>query len=483
MVNLTNEMSIFEKSQQGAGAYSSKPFYELEGVHETMLPPEYMRQSSLELPDISERDIVKHFSNLASRTFSLDEHFYPLGSCTMKYNPKVNEDIAGLEGFLNLHPLQPALDVQGALKMLYQFEKELSFICGMDKFSLQPSAGAHGEVTALLIAKKYFSKRDEKRTKIVVPDSSHGTNPASASLAGFDLVTIPSKDGVVDLELLKRECDSSLAVLMLTNPNTLGLFEEDVIKICDMVHQCGGLTYQDGANMNALLGLARPGDMGFDMMHVNLHKTFSTPHGGGGPGSGPVGVKHHLESFLPVPFVEKSEDDFYTFNYGLKDSIGAVKSFWGNFGVILRASVYLDAIGLKGLRETSKAAIINANYLKKKLSQTYLIPYEKPCMHEFVMVPDNKKVSTKTLDIAKRLLDFGIHSPTVYFPLIVKEAIMIEPTETESKQVLDEFVTVMKEIAEEAVSNPEKLKEAPFDTFRKRIDEVTAARKPVLKWE
>lgn len=472
--------TIFDKSHSGRGSFSNIVNNSI--ISDTELPKKYLRNSDTCFPDISERDLVQHYSFLASKTYSVDMNFYPLGSCTMKYNPKINETISSLDGFINSHPLSNNEDIQGSLELLYHFERDLSAICGMDNFTLQPAAGAHGELTALFIAKKYFNSLNQKRLKVVVPDSSHGTNPASAAIAGFEIVTIPSNNGEVDISALEKECNSNLAVFMLTNPNTLGIFESNVKQICDLVHKCGGLTYMDGANLNALLGLARPGDLGFDMMHVNLHKTFSTPHGAGGPGSGPVGVKKHLSKFLPVPSIEKEQDKFFL-NYKNTDSIGSVKSFFGNFGVIVRAAVYLDSIGYLGLKETSQSAIIAANYLKKKLSEFFNIPYNKICMHEFVMNPDSNKCPSKTLDIAKRLLDYGVHSPTIYFPLIVKEAIMIEPTETESKSSLDEFVEIMQEIVNESKENPDFIHNSPHTTYRSRMDEVEAARNPILKWQ
>ncbi len=487
MKNLSvKEKLLFEKSVSGSGAFAEEPSKLNGDKLGKRIPASYLRKEDIGLPEISERDLVQHYTHLAHRTFSVDANFYPLGSCTMKYNPKINEDIASMEGFACLHPHQSTEDIQGALKVLYHLERKLSFICGMDHFSLQPAAGAHGEQTALMIAKHYFQKRGEKRNKIVLPDSSHGTNPASAALCGFDVVTIAStKDGEVDLEMLAKECDENIAVFMLTNPNTLGLFERQILKICDVVHRTGGLTYCDGANLNALMGISRPGDMGFDMMHVNTHKTLSTPHGGGGPGAGPVGVKSHLAEFLPVPRVVQEwekHQTWYRWSFDFPNSIGSVKTFWGNFGILLRAAVYIDSLGLKGLQNCSETAILNANYLRKKLEDTFTIPHNRPCMHEFVMTPDKEKSPGKTMDIAKRLLDFGIHAPTVYFPLIVKDAIMIEPTETESKQTMDEFVDRLKDIAKEARTNPELLEQAPTKTYRSRMDEVQAARNPVLQW-
>lgn len=481
--DVLTENNIFEKSNCGNSAFYNDSLYSLDNISEKQILGEFLRDEKIGLPDISERDMVKHFSDLADRTFSLDAHLYPLGSCTMKYNPKVNEDISSFSGFTDIHPLQDDEDVQGALQVIYEVERELSFLTGMDNFSMQPAAGAHGELTALFIAKKYFQQKGENRTKIVVPDSSHGTNPASASIAGYDLITISSKNGEVDLDELKKVADENIAVFMLTNPNTLGIFEKNVKQICRIVHDAGGLTYLDGANMNALLGLVKPGVMGFDMMHVNLHKTFATPHGGGGPGSGPVGVKHHLKQFLPYPEVVKL-NEIFSFSFdNHEESIGPMKAFWGNFGVILRAHAYIEALGPKGLQETSKAAIINANYLKAKLKNYFNVPFDTHCMHEFVITPKDIDQTVKTIDIAKKLLDFGIHAPTIYFPLIVKEAIMIEPTETESLRTLDIFVEVLIDIAKLCKLSPDIMHKAPENTFRKRLDEVLAARKPHLKWE
>ncbi|MBN2143072.1 MAG: aminomethyl-transferring glycine dehydrogenase subunit GcvPB [Candidatus Aureabacteria bacterium] len=477
-----SEQLLFEKAASGSGQFSAEHSLLNREKLVSRVPSFFLRKNEIGLPELSERDLVMHYTRLAGRMFSVDSHFYPLGSCTMKYNPKISEDVSSEEGFQYAHPFQNEDDVQGCLQMMHELEQRLNVICGMDAFTLQPSAGAHGELTALLIARKYFKDRKEERIKVVVPDSSHGTNPASASLCGFHVVTIPSLNGEVDMAALERECTSDLAVFMLTNPNTAGLFEKNIVSICEKVHSAGGLTYYDGANLNALMGIARPGDMGFDLLHVNLHKTMATPHGGGGPGSGPVGVKAHLVSYLPVPFVEKKKDDVYKWSYKRPGTIGMMKSFWGNFGVALKAAVYCDALGFSGLKQASLTAVLNANYLKKKLEDTFTVPFNELCMHEFVMTPHPEKSPAKTLDMAKRLLDFGIHAPTVYFPLTVKESMMIEPTETESKDTLDEFVSVMMQIADEARNQPEKLHDAPLTTYRQRLDEVRAARNPVLKY-
>jgi glycine dehydrogenase subunit 2 len=402
----------------------------------------------------------------------------------MKYNPKINEDMASLPKFTGLHPYQPAETAQGALQLMHELGGMLAEITGMEQVSLQPAAGAHGELAGLMIIKAYHQNRgDSKRNKIIVPDSAHGTNPASASVAGFDIIQINSNEkGAVDIDALKAVLNDEVAGLMLTNPSTLGLFEKNIKEIADLVHQAGGLLYYDGANMNAIMGYTRPGDMGFDVVHLNLHKTFSTPHGGGGPGSGPVGVSKKLVDFLPVPVIEKQADK-YTLNYDRPLSIGRVKSFYGNFGVMVRAYAYVLTMGAEGLKKASEMAVLNANYIKERLKNHYYLPIDDICKHEFVLSglgPDEHNVST--LDVAKRLLDYGYHPPTIYFPMIVDSAIMIEPTESESKETMDKFIDTMILIAEEAKTNPELLKSAPHNTYVRRLDEVKAARTPVLKW-
>ncbi len=433
------------------------------------------------LPEVSEPEVVRHFIALSILNHHVDKDLYPLGSCTMKYNPKVNEDVAAMRGFAALHPEQADEDVQGALEVIYTLEEKLCAITGMSAFSISTAAGAHGELLGMLIAKKHFSDRKEARRNVLVPDSAHGTNPASASLVGFESHPIPSsKNGEVDLDVLNRTLDAETAVVMLTVPNTLGIFESRIAEIVELAHDRGALCYMDGANLNALLGRARPGDMGFDIMHVNLHKTFSTPHGGGGPGAGPVGVTETLARLLPGPRVRR-EGGRFLFEGGDAASVGAVHSFYGNFGICLRALVYIARHGAEGLRRVSGAANLNANYLANALADVYPVPYGARCMHEFVASGEPfKKYSVRTLDIAKRLLDFGFHAPTVYFPLIVSEALMIEPTETESKETLDRFVAVMKQIAREAEEDPELLRTAPHHTPVRRLDEVTANRYPVL---
>jgi glycine dehydrogenase subunit 2 len=450
-----------------------------------MIPADLAKQEGPDLPEVSEVDVVRHFTRLSRRNFGVDIGFYPLGSCTMKYNPKVNEDIASLPGFTSIHPLQPADDAQGVLRLMYELERYLCEIGGMDAATLQPAAGAHGEMTGLMLIRAYHSANgDTKRRKILVPDSSHGTNPASAALTGFQVVEVKSNErGGVDLDDLRELADETVAGLMLTNPNTLGLFDENIEEIVRIVHDAGGLAYYDGANMNAILGICRPGDMGFDVMHFNLHKTFSTPHGGGGPGSGPVAVKEHLARFLPKPKVAVDKDGRFYLDHDCPDSIGKVRSFYGNVGVCIKAYCYIRQLGAEGLLEVSQNAVLNANYLLARLKAAYDLPYDRTCMHEFVLSAERqRKVGVKAGDIAKRLLDYGVHPPTVYFPLIVHEALMIEPTETESIESLDAFADAMLAIASECETDKERVVGAPHETVVGRLDEVRAARKPDLKW-
>jgi glycine dehydrogenase subunit 2 len=476
---------IFEVSKPGRNAYSLPPCDVTDNDIEDMLPEELLRKSELVLPEVSEVDVIRHYTLLSNKNYGVDSGFYPLGSCTMKYNPKINEEMASLPRFKDLHPYQPAETVQGALELMYNLGNMLSEITGMDSVSLQPAAGAHGELVGLMLIKAYHeNKGDFKRKKIIVPDSAHGTNPASASVAGFDVVEIASDSkGLVDLDSLKAALNDEVAGLMLTNPNTLGLFEKNIEEISRLVHEAGGLVYYDGANMNAIMGKTRPGDMGFDVVHLNLHKTFSTPHGGGGPGSGPVGVKKELIPFLPVPIVEKQEDK-YNLNFHKPLSIGKIKGFYGNFGILVRAYTYILSMGGDGLKKASEIAVLNANYMKERLKGHYFLPIDEVCKHEFVLGGLDKGVQTvATLDIAKRLLDYGYHPPTIYFPLIVDSAIMVEPTETESLETIDAFIESMINIAKEARENPEILKNAPHSTPVRRLDEVRAARTPVLKWK
>ncbi len=453
----------------------------------TPLPESFIRKE-LPMPEMAEVDVIRHFTRLSQLNYCIDTGLYPLGSCTMKYNPKINEETSRLAGFANIHPLQPIETVQGALALMYELQEWLKEIGGFSGVTLQPAAGAHGEMTGTLIIKAYHHSRgDLQRDKILVPDSAHGTNPATSAMIGMRVVEIKSDArGNVDLEALKAECDQTLAGLMLTNPNTLGLFDENVEQVVELVHQAGGLVYGDGANLNALLGIARPGDLGIDVMHFNLHKTFSTPHGGGGPGSGPVGVASHLVDFLPAPIIGVIEegDDETPPLYGFvtpKHSIGRVKSFYGHFGMFVRALTYMLMHGAEGLRQISENAVLNANYLLSRLKAFYKLPYDRICMHEFVLEGRwDDAPEIHALDIAKRLMDYGFHPPTNYFPLIVHEALMIEPTETESKQTLDDFADALIKIKEEAHTNPEILKTAPHNTPVRRLDEVKAAKELVL---
>jgi glycine dehydrogenase subunit 2 len=470
---------IFEISRPGRMGYN----LDHKALPEVSIPNELKRVAKAELPEASEFDVVRHFTNVSQKNFGVETGFYPLGSCTMKYNPKINDELAGLSGFANIHPLQPKETVQGLLKLYYDTQSILSEISGLAKYSLNPFAGAHGELAGLMIIKAYHQKRgDLKRTKIIVPDSAHGTNPATATVCGFEVVEIKSNpDGTVNLEALKAVLSDEIAGLMLTNPNTAGVFEKDILEISKLVHNAGGLLYYDGANLNALLGMSRPGDMGFDIMHINLHKTFSTPHGGGGPGSGPVGVIEKLVDFLPNPIIEK-EGDMYFFKDS-KDSIGALGQFYGNASVYIRAYVYLMTLGKESMSKVGPYAVLNANYVKDSLKDIFNLPIDGFCMHEFVfdgMKDDSTGV--KTLDLAKRLLDYGYHAPTVYFPLIFSQSMMIEPTEVESKETLDEFINIMRVVVKEAIETPELVKTAPHNTIVRRLDEAKAARQPILKF-
>lgn len=476
------EPTIFELSSAGRVGV---PFPEPD-VPRTELPTNLLR-ADLPLPELAEVDVIRHFLHLSHFNYSVDGGFYPLGSCTMKYNPKINEDMARLPGFLFAHPLQPIETVQGSLALMYTLQEWLKEISGMDAVSLQPAAGAHGELTGVLIMRAYHRDRgDHKRTKMLIPDSAHGTNPASSGMVGLQVVQIPSDSrGNVDLTALQAQCDDTVVGLMLTNPNTLGLFDEHLGEVIRTVHECGGLVYGDGANLNALVGVMRPGDVGFDILHFNLHKTFSTPHGGGGPGSGPVGVAAHLADYLPSPIVgiieEGNEELAPLFGFVHPPrSIGRVKAFHGHFGVLVRAYAYIAMHGAEGLRAVAENAVLNANYLRVRLQDTYHIPYNRICMHEFVAEGRFPGSDVRALDIAKRLMDYGFHPPTNYFPLIVHEALMIEPTETESKRTLDAFADAMLRIAEEARTQPRLLHEAPHNTPFGRLDEVKAARDLIL---
>jgi len=475
---------IFELSQPGRKAYSLPACDVPEVDIQALVPGNFLRETLPDLPEVSEVDAVRHFTQLSQRNYGVDSGFYPLGSCTMKYNPKVNEVVARMAGFLHVHPYQPEETVQGCLELMYQMDQMLAEITGMERVTLQPAAGAHGEMTGLMMIRAYHQSRgEEKRIKMIVPDAAHGTNPASAVMAGFDVVEVKSNlRGGVDLEALKAAVDDETAGLMLTNPNTLGLFEENIQEIADIIHQAGGLLYYDGANTNAIMGITRPGDMGFDVVHLNLHKTFSTPHGGGGPGSGPVGVKKALVPFLPKPVVECKEGKYFL-DFDRPLSIGKIRSFYGNFNVVVKAYAYILSMGPDGLRKASQGAVLNANYIAHKLKHDYHLPFDRTCMHECVFSCQKQKdQGVSTLDIAKRLLDFGFHPPTIYFPLIVHEALMVEPTESESKETLDEFIRVLHQIAEEVDTQPDMVKEAPHNTVVARLDETQAARNPVLKW-
>lgn len=476
---------IFERSKEGRYAYSLPQSDIKTDAVSSILDEKFIRKEKAELPEVAELDLVRHYTELSNKNFGVDSGFYPLGSCTMKYNPKINEKVARIPGFAESHPLQDEDQVQGSLEIIYSLQEELKEITGMDEVTLQPAAGAHGEWTALMIFKAYHQKNGEgHRDEVIVPDSAHGTNPASASFAGFKSVTVKSNErGEVDIDDLKRVVNENTAAIMLTNPNTLGIFEKNIMEIREIVHEAGGLLYYDGANLNAIMDKVRPGDMGFDAVHLNLHKTFTGPHGGGGPGSGPVGVKKELASYLPKPMVIK-EGQTYKYDNDIENSIGRVKPFYGNFGIYLRAYTYIRTMGAEGLKEVSEAAVLNANYIKASLKDYFEIPYEQYCKHEFVLSGSKQKEhGVRTLDMAKRLLDFGVHPPTIYFPLNVEEGMMIEPTETESKETLDHFINAMIEIAEEAKNDPDKVLEAPHTTIIDRLDETQAARKPVLKFE
>lgn len=447
----------------------------------TLEIPEDFLRDDLPIPELTEQEVVRHFTRLSQWNFCVDTNFYPLGSCTMKYNPRVNEEAASLDGFKNIHPFCPEQHVQGALELMYRLERILAEITGMDHVTLQPAAGAHGELTGMLMVRAYHLKAGSSRTKVLIPDSAHGTNPASAALCGFTVVQVPSdKRGLIDPETLRPLVDDEVAALMLTNPNTLGLFEEDIGEICRIIHEAGGLVYCDGANLNALCGIARVGDMGMDMVHINLHKTFSTPHGGGGPGAGPLAVKAPLAPFLPVPRVGR-RDAGYFLDYDFPDTIGPVKAFYGHFLVMVRAYSYILSLGPEELRKNTERAVLNANYLRISLKDHYHLPYERICKHECVFSDrDQARYGIQALDIGKRLIDYGFHPPTVYFPLIVKGALMVEPTETETPETLDRFIQAMVQIAKEAEETPEVLRSAPHVTRLRRLDEVRAARCPIL---
>ena len=469
--------TIFEKSNGTDGINLTD-----EQINTDFLPSDLLRTSDINLPQVSELEVMRHYKELSDMNFCIEKGFYPLGSCTMKYNPKINELLASLENF-NIHPGIPDELAQGSLKLMYNLQEALLEITGMDAITLQPSAGAHGEMTGMMIIKKYFDNIGEKRTKVIIPDSAHGTNPASAKMSGFEVIEIKSNSkGQVDIEALKQVLDKEVAAIMLTNPNTLGIFEEKVEEISKIMHDNGSLLYYDGANFNAIMGYTNPKKMGFDVVHLNLHKTFSTPHGGGGPGAGPVAVVEKLKEFLPAPIISFDGNKYFR-NYNIKHSIGNVKCFCGNFSVLVKAYAYILMMG-KNLKLASENAVLNANYLKENLKKYYELPYDEPCMHEFVLSGDKQKRENgvTTLNIAKALMDGNTHPPTVYFPLIVHEALMIEPTESEQKEKLDEFIDIMIKISNEAKTNPDMIISAPHKTPVKKIDEVTAARHPDLKY-
>ncbi|MDU5808497.1 MAG: aminomethyl-transferring glycine dehydrogenase subunit GcvPB [Finegoldia magna] len=475
---------IFELSQPGRTGYKL-PELDVE-EKDNLIPEEFLSNEELDLPEVSEVDVVRHYTNLSTLNFGVDTGMYPLGSCTMKYNPKINEEIVANPKLARLHPKQDDYQVQGALEAMYTLQKSLCEVSGMDYMTLQPAAGAHGEITAITIFKKYHEVNgNSEKNEIIVPDSAHGTNPATAAMAGYKVVEVKSNaNGVVDVEDLRKVVNEKTAGLMLTNPNTLGLFETKIKEIAEIVHEAGGLLYYDGANANAILGHARPGDMGFDAIHFNVHKTFSTPHGGGGPGAGPVGVKKFLREYLPKPIVEKDGDKYFL-DYSMEHSIGRMKDFQGHFGILMRALTYILSMGSDGLKCASTIAVLNANYLQAQLKDDYNLPHDFICKHEFVLggLKDDCDGQVKTLDVAKRLLDMGFHPPTVYFPLIVHEALMVEPTETEPKQTLDAFVAAMKQIAQEARENKDILLEAPITTVVRRPDETEAAKNLILTFK
>ncbi len=475
---------IFELSRPGRRGYELPAGnYGTDAL--ASMPGNLLREEAPELPEVSELDVVRHYTNLSNKNFGVDTGFYPLGSCTMKYNPKINEEVAAMPEFSALHPLQGEDTAQGALELYYNLQRALANIAGLAEFTLNPYAGAHGELTGLMVMRQYHILRgDTKRTKVIVPDSAHGTNPASAMVAGLEVVEVKSKpNGSIDVEDLKPLLDDTVAGIMMTNPNTLGMFETEIVEIAKLVHDAGGLLYYDGANLNPMLGKVRPGDMGFDIMHINLHKTFSTPHGGGGPGSGPVGVAAHLVELLPAPRVTKDEEGRFHIEGKNDKSLGSVSSFLGNFGVMMKAYAYILSLGKENLKNVGPMATLNANYIKESLKDDYLLPIEGACKHEFVFDGlKDKSTGVTTLNVAKRLLDYGFHAPTIYFPLLFHESMMIEPTETESLETLDEFIEVMHKVAKEARENPDMVKNAPLTTPISHPDETTAAKKPILSY-
>jgi len=472
-----DEKLLFEQSREGRVGYSLAKL----DVPVALPDGALCRDEITDFPELSEVDVIRHYTRLSTWNYGVDSGFYPLGSCTMKYNPKVNEAAARLPGFAEIHPQTPEALNQGALELMYTLQNNLAEVSGFQEVTLQPAAGAQGEFVGMLMIRAWHEARGQKRNKVIIPDTAHGTNPASAALCGYEVITVAS-DGVISKESIAAVMDDDVAALMVTNPNTLGLFESDIREICDLIHERGGLVYSDGANFNALMGVSRPGDIGIDVMHFNLHKTFSTPHGGGGPGAGPVGVVEELVPYLPKPVVVK-DGDSYKLDYDRPNSIGRVKSFYGHFGILVRAYCYILSLGGEGLKRATELAVLNANYVRARLEGEYSLPYQQRSLHEVVFSESALANECHTLDVAKRLIDYGFHPPTIYFPLVVAGALMIEPTETESKQMIDDFCDALLAIAEEAKTAPEKLKMAPVRAKVKRLDEATAARKPKLRWE
>ena len=480
---IQDEPLIFEQGGEGRKGYSL-PRWDVEEVEVRNLMPSHLLRIELKgFPQLSEVDVVRHFTRLSQWNYGVDSGLYPLGSCTMKYNPKVNEEVARMNGFANIHPYIPEDLSQGILQLMYELEGFLSEITGMDRVTLQPAAGAHGELTGMMMIKASLQARRERRKKVLVPDTAHGTNCSTSSIASYQMVEIKSNErGVISPEQVAEQMSEEVAAIMVTNPNTLGLFEENLEEIGEIVHHKGGFVYCDGANLNALMGIVKLGDLGVDVVHINLHKTFSTPHGGGGPGSGPVAIKKELAPYLPIPVIEK-DGDTYRLNEDRPLSIGKMRAFYGNFGVLVKAYAYILSMGAEGLKKASEMAVLNANYLMKSLKDYYYLPHDRPCMHECVFTDKfQEKHHVTTLDIAKRLIDYGFHPPTIYFPLVVKGALMMEPTETESKESLDGFIETMIEIAKEAEENPDLIRQAPRNVKVRRLDEVLAARKPKLRW-
>ena len=475
---------VFDRSRTGKTAYSlPKPDVPARALSD-ILPSKLLRETIEGFPEVSEVDVIRHFTRLSTWNYGVDTGFYPLGSCTMKYNPKVNEDLSRLPGLALSHPHQGSALSQGALRLMFELAQFLAEIGGMAKVTLAPAAGAHGELTGTAIVRAYHTKNGNPRSKIIVPDSAHGTNPATTATCGYQPIEVKSNDnGCTDAHAVAAVMTEDVAGIMITNPNTVGIFEENICEIAEIVHSKGGLVYCDGANLNAVMGIARFGDMGVDVMHYNLHKTFSTPHGGGGPGSGPVGVVERLVRFLPIPTVEKGPDGFYL-DYDLPESIGRVVSFYGNFGVMVKAYCWIRSMGPDGIKAAAENAVVNANYIRTRLRKRYQVPYERLCKHECVFSDANQLAhGVSTMDIAKRLMDFGMHPPTNYFPLIVHHAIMVEPTESEDKACIDEYIDAMIQIADEAETDPEVVRSAPHRTKRSRLDEVRAARRPILRWK